>query len=394
MMMCVTKSSEEYLLLSFTCCSYHMHIFHSFNHYLIELAQQGRKMYQVKVVKYEKAVKEEQRLKKQKLALQAAAIKKNKKLKKVAPPPQVKKQGSHPDFDQLCNPNMFQNLDMPRGAIAAMQRQQQQGMPGYLGTSMMIPAHMRGVPMRIPATPSSTSGKSSPPEAAAGQGGGNLSPQFQFGTEMEFEPLPMFPNIFDQVANVGGRGNNIQQNGMMMDNVPQRILVSNTDQVSTSSTTSSEGNRIRSPSSSNSSSNSLDRAMLGEGRSRSNTPPLPQSQPNAMLPPMPPLPVQNASHYRPLYSYPRPPGYPSSSEPPLSSNPSTSGISGKRTVNTTTMSQQHQNSFADDLSKMLPAGNNSPIGNIRGGSISTGTPNSANSSRVGLDDFLESILNE
>jgi len=349
-------------------------------------------MYQVKVVKYEKAVKEEQRLKKQKLALQAAAIKKNKKLKKVAPPPQVKKQGSHPDFDQLCNPNMFQNLDMPRGAIAAMQRQQLQGMSGYLGTSMMIPAHMRGVPMRIPATPSSTSGKSSPPEAAAGQGG-NLSPQFQFGAEMEFEPLPMFPNIFDQVAN--GGGNNVQQqDGMMMGNVPQRILVSNTDQISTSSTTSSEGNRIRSPSSSNSSSNSLDRAMLGEGRSRSSTPPLPQSQPNAMLPPMPPLPVQNASHYRPLYSYPRPPGYPSSSEPPLSSNPSTSGIRGKRTVNTTTMSQQHQNSFADDLSKMLPAGNNSPIGNIRGGIISTGTPNSANSSRVGLDDFLESILNE
>ena len=153
MMMC-TKSSEEYLLLSLTCCSYHMHIFHSFNHYLIELAQQGRKMYQVKVVKYEKAVKEEQRLKKQKLALQAAAIKKNKKLKKVAPPQQVKKQGSHPDFDQLCNPNMFQNLDIPRGAIAAMQRQQQQGLPGYLGTSMMIPAHMRGVPMRITATPS------------------------------------------------------------------------------------------------------------------------------------------------------------------------------------------------------------------------------------------------
>ena len=177
---------------------------------------------------------------------------------------------------------------------------------------------------------------------------------------------------------------------MMMGNVPQRILV-NTDQVSTS-TTSSEGNRIRSPSSSNSSSNSLDRAMLGEGRSRSNTPPLPQSQPNAMLPPMPPLPVQNASHYRPLYSYPRPPGYPSSSEPPLSSNPSTSGTD-RRTVNTTTMSS-HQNSFADDLSKMLPAGNNSPIGNIRGGSISTGTPNSANSSRVGLDDFLESIVNE
>lgn len=364
-----------------------MHIFQPFNPYLIELAQQGRKMYQVKVVKYEKAVKEEQRLKKQKLALQAAAIKKNKKLKKVAPP-QVKKQGSHPDFDQLCNPNMFQNLDMPRGAIAAMQRQQQQGMSGYLGTSMMIPAHMRGVPMRIPATPSSTSGKSSPPEVAAGQGGGNLSPQFQFGTEMEFEPLPMFPNIFDQVTNIGGGNNVQQQGGMTMDNVPQRILV-NTD---TSSTTSSEGNRIRSPSSSNSSSNSLDRAMLGEGRSRSNTPPLPQSQPNAMFPPMPPLPVQNASHYRPLYSYPRPPGYPSSSEPPLSSNPSTSGIGGKRNVNT--KSQQHQNAFADDLSKMLPAGNNSPIGNIRGGSISTGTPNSANSSRVGLDDFLESILNE
>ena len=362
-----------------------MHIFHPSHSYLIELAQQGRKMYQVKVVKYEKAVKEEQRLKKQKLALQAAAIKKNKKLKKVAPP-QVKKQGSHPDFDQLCNPNMFQNLDMPRGAIAAMQRQQLQGMSGYLGTSMLIPAHMRGVPMRIPATP----GKSSPLEAA-GQGGGNLSPQFQFGAEMEFEPLPMFPNIFDQVANSGG--NNVQQqDGMMMDNVPQRILV-NTDQVSTSSTTSSEGNRIRSPSSSNSSSNSLDRAMLGEGRSRSNTPPLPQSQPNAMLPPMPPLPVQNASHYRPLYSYPRPPGYPTSS-PPLSSNPSTSGIGGRRTVNTTTMSQQHQNAFADDLSKMLPADNNSPTGGIRGGSISTGTPNSANSSRVGLDDFLESILNE
>ena len=201
-----------------------MHTFHPFNPYLIELAQQGRKMYQVKVVKYEKAVKEEQRLKKQKLALQAAAIKKNKKLKKVAPP-QVKKQGSHPDFDQLCNPNMFQNLDMPRGAIAAMQRQQQQGMSDYLGTSMMIPAHMRGVPMRIPATPSSTSGKSSPPEAAAGQGGGNLSPQFQFGTEMEFEPLPMFPNIFDQVANIGGGNNVQQQGGMTMDNVPQRILV-------------------------------------------------------------------------------------------------------------------------------------------------------------------------
>ena len=64
--------------------------------------------------------------------------------------------------------------------------------------------------MRIAATPSSTSGKSSPPEAA-GQGGGNQSPQFQFGAEnMEFEPLPMFPNIFDQVANSGG-GNNVQQ---------------------------------------------------------------------------------------------------------------------------------------------------------------------------------------
>ena len=175
-----------------------------------------------------------------------------------------------------------------------------------------------------------------------------------------------------------------------MDNVPQRILV-NTD---TSSTTSSEGNRIRSPSSSNSSSNSLDRAML-KARGVVGQTLLHFYSLNQM-------PCFRPCHHY-LYKMPRIINHCTHTQGhqgihhqvSLQYHPIQVRVaSAVRGMSIPCLNSIRMHLQMISLKNVEPAGNNSPIGNIRGGSISTGTPNSANSSRVGLDDFLESILNE
>ena len=343
---------------------------------------------------------------------------------------------NNPDFDQLCNPNHFKNLDyyhpqaqgmMPTQGIQASSSTARPA-TGTPPMMMMLPGpnHPQGQayhhPMREPPRQQQQSliSKETPPKLElSSPGGGHGSGNNSLYSSVELEPLPIFPNIFEMRAEEGTQ----QARGA--------------EQVSMSDGASS----CDSAGAVNGSQDIMPPSLSGDNNGYM-VMKVPQAQGEAMLRQMNQMGVQPhqlhhlphhnnnmyyhvpPSHnmqgsgqnhqqvgmmYPPVYSYPRPPSYTDmiggninnnatadntnnnreGLSSPSSLRASTSGTSSSGTSS----SGRIQDAFEDDLMKLLPAGaGTTAILGDDGGSRRNSTSSSVESNRANLDDFLESMF--
>ena len=389
---------------------------------------------------------------------------------------------NNPDFDQLCNPNHFKNLDyyhpqaqgmMPTQGIQASSSTARPA-TGTPPMMMMLPGpnHPQGqayhhhnhhpmlAPHGRPPLQQQQSVQVSPetppklelssPGSGHGSGNGSFISSVAFDN-MELEPLPIFPNIFEmrdeegtrqargaeeQVSMSGGqaRGGFIPSIGNS--NIPTHISI-NARQVSTSDGASS----CDSAGAVNGSQDIMPPSLSGDNNGYM-VMKIPQAQGEAMLRQMSQMGVQPhqlhhlphhnnnmyyhvpPSHnmqgsgqnhqqvgmmYPPVYSYPRPPSYTdmiggninnnatadntNNSREGLSSPSSLRASTSGTSSSGTSSSGRIQDAFEDDLMKLLPAGaGTTAILGDDGGSRRNSTSSSVESNRANLDDFLESIF--
>ena len=359
---------------------------------------------------------------------------------------------NNPDFDQLCNPNHFKNLDYYHPQAQGMMSAQGIQAP----SSTARPAtgiHPQGQayhhPMREPPRQQQQSliSKETPPKfelssPGSGQGSGNNS----LYSSVELEPLPIFPNIFEMRAEEGthqARGAEEQvsmsggqaQGGFIPSigniNIPAHISI-NARQVSTSDGASScctagavNGSQDIMPPSSSGNNNGYmvmkvpraqGEAMLRQMNQMGVQPHqlhhLPHHNNNMYyhVPPSHNMQGSGQNHqqvgmmYPPVYSYPRPPSYTDMIGGNINNNATADNINNNReglssssslrasTVKTSS-SGRIQDAFEDDLTKLLPAGAaTTAILGGDGGSSGNSTSSSVESNCANLDDFLESMF--
>ena len=351
---------------------------------------------------------------------------------------------NNPDFDQLCNPNHFKNLDyyhpQAQGMMSAqgIQAPSSTARPATGTPPMMMlpgPNHPQGQayhhhnhhPMLAPHGPPHQQQQSvqvspetppkfellSSPGSGQGSGNGSFISSVEFDN-MELEPLPIFPNIFEMSDDEGTQ----QARGA--------------EQVSMSDCASS----CDSAGAVNGSQDIMPPSLSGDNNGYM-VMKVPQAQGEAMLRQMNQMGVQPhqlhhlphhnnnmyyhvpPSHnmqgsgqnhqqvgmmYPPVYSYPRPPSYTDMIGGNINNNATADNINNNReglssssslrasTVKTSS-SGRIQDAFEDDLTKLLPAGAaTTAILGGDGGSSGNSTSSSVESNCANLDDFLESMF--